>query len=235
MLVLTAGAFAQTPGARPWFVGLDGGVYRPDGAGYHRMGLAVVSDLAVSGNTPFVVGTDNQIWTTTSDNGWHPIVPGIKAQHITCAANGALFIIGTDSGVYTIQGSGVRRVGLGLARDLAVGTGNVYVVGADGHIWYSPNADGNWRVFNPLALAQRVAVSTEGGRDHVFILGTDNGVYRLTTDRFERLGLGIGTEISVSPEGEPYVIGGGHAVWRYHHDQWSQFGNGLAARIAWPR
>jgi hypothetical protein len=227
-------AYAQFT-SPPWFIGLDGGIYRPDGKDYHRMGLATTTSLAVSGSTPYVVGLDSQIWTTTSDMGWHPIMPGVKARRIAAGPNGALFIVGTDRGVYSVGGGNLRRIGLGLAEEIAVGAGNIYVVGTDGHIWWSPGADGNWRMYNTLALAQRVAVTSEGGRDAVYILGTDHGVYRLTTDRFDRLGLGTGTELAVSSGGEPYLIGGGNMVWRYNKGQWSQYGDRPAGNITFPR
>lgn len=205
---------------------MDGGVYRD----LDRIGIGTGTSLAVAGDTAYLVGMDQRIWTSGPGGNWQVADALARAVKVTVAGDGAVFLLGTDGGVYQM---GVGRVGLGLGTDLTVGEGHdLFVVGTDGRIWKSESANGTWRPYNPTVLARRVAAAPDGS---VAILGLDGGVYRLDSRNFERLGLASGTSITLADDGAPYVVGLDNGVYFYRGGSWQRLGMGLARQIAWPR
>lgn len=229
VVVATTVALAQSD-SRPWFIGLEGGIYRWSAKSYTRVGLATATSLAVHDETPYVIGIDSQIWSYAGGS-WAPILPGVKGRRIAVDFDGTLYLVGTDSGVYAVRHGTLSRIGLGLAQDVAVCRGEVYVIGTDGLVWRSGQG-GDWRPYNALARGKRVAVSAEGT---VFIIGTDTGVYQVTPTAFTRLGLASGVDIAVGGDGQPYIVGTDHGVWRFEGGQWKRYGTGLAGAVVFPR
>ncbi|GMU55746.1 MAG: hypothetical protein AMXMBFR33_48920 [Candidatus Xenobia bacterium] len=224
LLLLTTLATAQLE--TPWFLGLDGGVYR----GLQRVGLGTGTSLAVVGDTAYLIGQDRRLWSAGPQGNWQVADQLARCSRVAVASDGTVYLLGIDGGVYR---QGVGRVGLGLGSDLAVGSGHdLFVVGTDGHIWISPSASGAWVPYNALALARRVAAGPEGT---VALIGTDQGVYRVTPDHIERLGLATGQEVAVRSDGTVFIVGTDSAVYSYENGGWQRLGDGLAKAVVWPR
>lgn len=225
VLALAACALAQY-GTRPWFLGMDGGVYR----GLDRVGIGTGSSLTVVGDRAYIVGMDQRVWTSGPEGNWRVADPLARATQVAAASDGAIFILGTDKGVWQL---GVGRIGLGVGLDLAVGEGHdLFVVGTDSRVWKCDNGLGAWRPYNDVALARKVAASPNGT---LAILGLDGGVYSLDTRNLERLGLATGQSLSLSTVGVPYIVGLDNAVYFYQGGDWQRLGDGLAREIVWPR
>lgn len=210
----------------PWFLGPDGGVYD----GLSRVGLATGTSLAVVGDTAYLVGQDQGVWSGGLGGDWRPIDLLARGKKVAAASDGCVYLLGLDGGIYQL---GAGRVGLGIGSDLAVGAGHdLFVVGTDGHIWKSSNADGAWFPYNGLAVARRVGAGPEGS---VYCIGTDGGVYSVSSSNIQRLGLALAQEISVGPDGTPFIVGLDSAVYSYSGGSWRRLGNGIARQVVWPR
>lgn len=224
-LLLAVPGLAQY-GDRPWFLGMDGGVYR----GLDRVGLATGTSLTVVGDRAYLVGMDQRVWTCGPEGNWQVADPLARAVKVAAASDGTVFLLGTDSGVWQL---GVGRIGLGVGSDLAVGEGHdLYLVGTDSRIWKCAGASGDWRPYNATALARKVAAS---GNGTVAILGMDAGVYFLDPGGFQRAGLATGQRLALSGGGVPYVVGLDNGVYFYQGGEWQRLGEGLAAQVVWPR
>lgn len=227
LVSLTAGAQDVS---RPWFVGLDNGVYRYQDGDYRRVGLGSAVDLAVNGDTPYVIGNDGRVWSSPGGDGsWAPFLPGLLGRRLAADVDASLYVIGVDGGVYRAKEGRVSRMGLAVATDVSADRGTVYVIGTDSRVWYCPPG-GDWQMYNAIALGRRVSAAN----GQVFIIGTDGGVYRVTSNRFSRVGLATAQDLALSPEGVPYIVGLDGYVWRYP-DSWQRYGTGQAKAVAFPR
>ena len=216
---------------RPIYLGMDGGVY---GSDLKRLGLGTGSSLAVHGQTAYLVGSDGRLWTCTNRGDWQPPSGGAalgQGQKVVVEPSGTPLLLGTDGGVYRL-GSGWNRVGLGVGRDLAVSeSGDLYMIGNDGHVWVCPVNQSQWSLFNGLATGQKLAAA--GGA--VYLIGKDGGIYRVTPNQIDRLGLASGQDIAVSGAGQVAIIGLDNGVYYYQEGDWKRQGWGTARQLAWPR
>ncbi len=225
VVLLTACAAAQF-GARPWFLGLDGGVYR----GTERVGIGTGTSLAVVDDTAFLVGLDQHIWKSGPGGDWRMADPVALASKVVAAGDGSIFLLGTDGGAWHM---GVGRVGLGVGSDLAVGEDHdLYLVGTDSRVWLCENESGNWKPYNSSVLARKVAAAPNGA---VCILGLAGEVYALDSRYGSRLGGMVAQSLSLATDGTPYVVGLDNAVYFYRGGDWQRLGSGYARQIAWPR
>lgn len=231
-------ASAQSRPESPWFLGNDGGVYRSSRDTLQRVGLGTGSQLAVHGDTAYLVGDEGRIWFSERGRAWQPLTGGgpdePRAQKIVIDGRGEITLLGLDGGVYRLGGRrGLSRLGLAIGRDLAVSSdGQLYLLGTDGHV-YRNGRGGEWSVLNLLASATRVASAPDGT---VYVIGTDAGVYRLSSKRIERLGLASGREISVSSDGQPAIVGTDGGVYLYESSRnWQRLGSGTARQVVWSR
>lgn len=217
---------------RPSFLGMDGGVYGPD---LKRLGLGTGSSLAVHGQTAYLIGTDGHLWSCTDGGEWMPLsgpaALGLGTK-VVVEPSGTPLILGTDGGVYRL-GKGWNRVGLAVARDLAVSeSGDLFAVGTDGKIWTCGVNQSEWTLFNGLVSARKLAV----GGGSVYLVGTDNGIYRVGSQQVERLGLATGQDISVNSSGRVVaIVGMDNGVYLFQNGNWSRLGAGLARQVSWPR
>jgi hypothetical protein len=226
VLALAVCALAQY-GVRPWFLGLDGGVYQ----GTSRVGVGTGTSLTVVGDRAYLVGNDQRIWTSGPEGNWRVADPVARATKVAAASDGAVFVLGTDNGVWQL---GVGRIGLGTGLDLAVGEGHdLFVVGTDSRIWKCEEAKGSWKPYNGVALGKHVAASPNGT---VAMIGLDGGVYFVDTRNVQRLGLATGQSLCLTTAGVPYIVGMDNAVYFYMDGgDWQRLGDGLVRQIAWPR
>ncbi len=215
---------------RPVYLGLDGGVYGTD---LRRIGLGSGTSLAIHDQTAYLVGTDGRVWSASGSN-WSPLegAPSLaQAQKVAVEPSGALVIVGTDSGVYRLRRTW-NRIGLASARDLDVSPdGDLFIVGSDSHIWTSAAGQNDWKLYNPLAAGKKLAAS----RGAVYLIGTDNGVYRISGESIERQGLATAREISVSSSGQVAIVGTDNGVYYLQNGDWKRQGAGTARLVIWPR
>jgi len=120
-----------------------------------------------------------------------------------------------------------------VARDLAVSeSGDLFVVGTDGRIWTCGANQSEWTIYNGLVSAKKLAV----GGGSVYLLGTDNGIYRVGPQKVERLGLATGQEVSVNSSGRVVaIVGMDNGVYLFQDGNWTRLGAGLARQVVWPR
>ena len=230
-LLLCLPAFAQDADA-PWFLGPEGGVYSLSAGKLSRLGLATGSSLAVSAGVPWLIGQDGRLWTTRGEGQrWAPLPEPMAGRQLVAGAGGGLFLLGLDGGVYRRQGEGRwQRVGLGSGSALGVGPDGVpYLVGTDGRIWRG--RDGDWRPYNPVAKGRRLAV----GADFVALVGEDGGVYRVTEQTIERLGMASAVDVALDPSGKVYIVGTDRGIWSWDGRTWSRLGWGTALQVTFNR
>jgi len=212
---------------QPVYLGLDGGVY---GANRKRLGLGTGSSLAVHDQTAYLVGTDGRVWSASRPD-WRPLDGLARAQKVVVEPSGALDILGTDSGVYRLRRDWYR-IGLASARDLDVSPGgDLFIVGSDAHVWTSAAGQNDWKLYNGLATGKKLAAA----QGMVYLIGTDNGVYRVTPDQIERQGLATAQEISVSSAGQVAIVGMDSGVYYLQNGDWKRQGGGTARLVIWPR
>lgn len=122
-----------------FLLGLDGGVYRRKSPGqWRRVGLGSGQDLAVgAGSDLFLVGTDRRVWVSRNADGtWLPFNDLARGVRVAAGSDGAVYLLGMDSGIYRVGERDVARLGLATATDLAVSpSGEVYAVGTDQGVW----------------------------------------------------------------------------------------------------
>lgn len=225
LLLVLLLAVAAVADDTPWFLGMEGGVYR----GLTRVGLGTGTSLAVYGQTPYIIGQDGKIWWADAQGNWKPLDGVMQAQKVVVAPSGALVALGLDGGVYKVDPHGWQRVGLGTGTDLAAG-GPLYVLGTDKKVWIYNQ---EWQPYNLLALGKRIAAAPDGT---VYVIGTDNGVYKVGEGMsIARLGLATGQEIAVSAAGEVSIVGMDNGVYVWQSGNWSRLGAGVARLVVWPR
>ncbi len=226
-LLLLAQLFAPD---QPAYLGLDGGVYSPN---LKRMGLGTGTSLAIHDQTAYLVGTDGRVWSASGAD-WRPLegAPALaQAQKVVAEPSGALVILGTDSGIYRLRRNWYR-IGLASARDVDVSpSGDLFIVGSDAHVWTSPAGQNEWTLYNALAAGKKLAAA----QGMVYLIGTDNGVYRVTPERIERQGLVTAQEISVSSSGQVAIVGMDNGVYYQQNGDWKRQGGGTARLVVWPR
>lgn len=206
----------------PWLIGDDGGVWRQVASLWTRVGLATGTSLAVAGETAYIIGGDGQVWTDNGKGLWMVLAGGGAGTRLAADADGSLYLVAQDQGVYRYTNRGWRRLGLGLASDVAVANGIPYVIGTDGRVWCFRE---EWLPYNPVAKGQRLSVGSEG----VFVIGIDNAVWKVTPSEVTRWGLGQAREIAVGADGYPWVIGMDGGLWRSGAEKnWSRVGLGTA-------
>lgn len=215
---------------QPAYLGLDGGVYGPN---LRRMGLGTGTSLAIHDQTAYLVGTDGRVWSSGGSD-WRPLdgAPALaQAQKVVAEPSGALVILGTDSGIYRLRRNWYR-IGLASARDLDVSPGgDLFIVGSDSHVWTSSAGQNEWRPYNVLAAGKKLAAA----QGMVFLIGTDNGVYRITPEQIERQGLATAQEISVSNSGQVAIVGMDNGVYYLQNGEWKRQGAGTARLVIWAR
>lgn len=215
---------------RPAYLGLDGGVYGPD---LRRLGLGTGVSLAVHEQSAYLVGPDGHIWVASGPD-WSLLqgAPALaQAQKVVVEPSGALVILGTDSGIYRL-GRQWSRVGLASARDLDVAPGgDLYIVGSDSHVWTCQSGAREWKLYNGLAAGKKVAAA----QGSVYLVGTDNGVYRVTPDSVDRQGPATAQEVSVSSGGQVSIVGMDSGVYYLQNGDWKRQGMGMARLVIWPR
>ncbi|MCW5870093.1 MAG: hypothetical protein KIS61_22750 [Candidatus Eremiobacteraeota bacterium] len=215
---------------QPAYLGLDGGVYGPN---LKRIGLGSGTSLAIHGQTAYLVGSDGRVWSAGGSD-WRPLegAPALaQAQKVVVEPSGALVILGTDSGIYRLRRNWYR-IGLASARDLDVSpAGDLFIVGSDAHVWTSAAGQTEWRLYNALAAGKKLAAA----QGMVYLIGTDNGVYRITPEQIERQGLATAQEISVSSSGQVAIVGMDNGVYYLQSGDWKRQGGGTARLVIWPR
>lgn len=215
---------------RPVYLGLDGGVYGTD---LKRIGLGTGTSLAVHDQSAYLVGTDGRVWSATGSS-WSPLEGAsslAQAQKVVVEPSGALDIVGTDSAVYRLRRNW-SRIGLASARDLDVSPdGDLFIVGSDSHIWTASAGQNEWKLYNPLAAGKKLAAA----RGAVYLIGTDNGIYKVVGESVERQGLATAQEISVSNSGQVAIVGMDNGVYYLQNGDWKRQGAGTARLVIWPR
>ncbi|MBI3924014.1 MAG: hypothetical protein HY319_00585 [Armatimonadetes bacterium] len=232
LLFLALVAAASAAHDSPWFLGLDGGVYLDSGGRIQRVGLGSGSSLAVFGQTAYLIGLDQCVWTADPAGDWRQLDSIGRGRKVVVDSEGTVYLLGLDGGVYQFTGGGWKRLGLATAADLAAGgPGQLFVIGTDGHVWSSPG-QGKWSVYNALALGKRVAAARDGT---VYVIGTDNGVYRVGSGQIQRLGLATGQDVAVGTAGQVGIVGMDNGVYIYDGSGWRRLGSGMAKQVAWPQ
>ena len=135
-------------------------------------------------------------------------------QNISIGADGSVWRVDMGDRVWHLnQTTGMWIPNGGQGTHIAVSAdGLPWLVASDNSVWrYDLNAGGFVDV--PGGLLD-IAF---GADNSVFGIGLDNLTYKWNSpaNAFKPFGNGEGTDIAVDPQGNPWVIGHNHTVWRY--------------------
>ena len=193
------------------------------------------TDIAVAPNGDiWIINSGREIWRHSAGR-WDRM-PG-AAKHIDIGPGGSVFIIGTDADVpapngrvYRWSGSRWERFG-GYGTRIAVGpSDHPWLVNDGNEVWHH---DGRWEKLAG-ASARDIDVGQDGS---VYLIGTvgtapTGGIYRWTGSEMRSEGHS-GNRIIVDPEGNPWTIAEGGAIWRRQNGEWGLWGgNARAFHIA---
>lgn len=187
-------------------------------------------DVAVQGNNPWTLGTDNGIYSH-SIAGWKQYPGAGQGLAIAVGPNRIPWVIGMDNAIYQGTGAGWTQLpGGGRGKDIAVaGNGRPWVIGMDDGIYYFEN--NRWIQYPGLGRGKAISVSLQGVP---FVIGMDDGIYQGTGSGWAQLpGAGKGKDIAVDSSGIPWVIGTDQRIYRHDGSRWNELpGGGQGYRIA---
>jgi hypothetical protein len=225
--VSDASTWTQLPGAGMdigvgangslWVLGtkaVDGGyeIYRWNGSGWTQVqGGAVRIDVAPDGNA-WVVNSTGQIHRYNG-SGW-TLMPG-AAKDIGIGAKGDVWVIGTDAvpggfGIYRWSGSAWTKTRGGAVRIDVDPHGYAWIVNSTGQIsrGYIGSLGPDWSLMP--GAAKDIGI---GGDGSVFVVGTDNGVYKWSGSGWVKRD-GALTDITVDQNGVPWGVNAANQLWK---------------------
>lgn len=144
------------------------------------------------------------------------------ANDIGVGANGAVWVIGTDSeggagyGVHRWTGSGWQKISGGAKRIDVDPQGNPWVVNNAGQIWKHNVSNGQWQKIP--GTATDIGIGSNGA---VWIIGKDSeggygfGVHRWTGSGWQKISGGA-KRIDVDNTGSPWVVNNYGNIYRYN-------------------
>ncbi len=177
---------------------------------------AVAKGVAVHGDQPYVVGTDNKVWEGKTTH-WAPLAgsPSVKRISID-ASTGKLWCI-TSSGAIKSFTPATRvwatHPGSGLGRDICAHDDVPYVIGSDYQIYKSIGAAG-WSLLPGGGKGKRIGINKKTGK--LWVIGSNDGIYayRGAAGWNEHAWNGRARELYVHL-GVPYIIAReGSALWK---------------------
>jgi Tectonin domain len=186
----------------------DGNLFRLDGQRWVPVdGYGVRVSVAPNGE-PWVVNSRNEIWRSQSGGSFEKL-PG-AARDIGIGADGTVWIIGTDNGIYRWNQNNWDRVeGSGVAISVDR-SGSPWVVNAQNQIYRYVN--GRFEVMNN-GRARDIAAAPDGA---VYIVGTNSEVYRLAGNDWQSMG-GSAERIAAGPNGTVWVVNNAREVYRWEN------------------
>lgn len=199
----------------------DGNLFRWDGQNWQNIDGYGVRVAIGPNNEPWVVNSSNEIYRSV--NGNFEKLPG-EAVDIAGGGN-QVWIIGTDSAVYQWSGDRWDKVQGSSGVSIAVDSdGAPWVVSADGRIFH-------WVRSQFVQMEGRARdIGANGGA--VWIIGTDNGIYRLQGRNWTRVD-GSGERISVASDGTPWVVNQNREIYRWENGAFQRMpGSGFDVAVA---
>jgi len=203
------------------------------GAGATQIGTDALALAAGADGTIATVNRANQFWVNVANRGWERL-PGSFTDLAVIGEN-RYYAIGTDRNVYRWSQGRWVRVGRDSVSIAASADGGVAVVNSNnGSVWIKrADDDGESWSQIPGAVAKRVAMIN---RSSIFMIGTDDGVWRSDTRQTVRVGRNA-RELTASSDGTVTVVSLDGSIWRKasndNRENWTRL-SGLATEIATP-
>lgn len=178
----------------------SGDIYHLNGNRWEHIGGSGVHIAVDPQGHWWIVNNSNKIW-----NELHGEMSG-GAHDIGIGADGSVFIIGTNSHIYRLNGSRWEHIR---------GSGVRIAVDPQGHWWIVNNSNQIWsEVHGEMSgRARDIGIGADGS---VYIIGTnrreDGDVYRLCGSDWIRTG-GEGVSIAVDGNGKPWVVRKNGEIW----------------------
>ena len=124
---------------------------------------------------------------------------------------GSLYIVGTDNAVYRRNGGNLTRLDVNDAQSVAAASnGIVWITKSDLTIW-KLESDGTWVQPYPGDAGSDLAVGNDGA---LYIVGTDNDVYRRFGDNLTRLAVNDAQSVAVGIDGTVWITRSDRTIWR---------------------
>lgn len=199
--------------AQPWSV-TPGHLYQLASTAAHELGHALGlnhSDIPTSLMYPYYNGVvapqiDDQVGIRAIYVPWQRLPGG--AIDVSIGANGALWIVGTDQGVYSWTGQNWSRQPGGAVRIAVDPNGSPWITNSDGEIysWHQGHFE------RRPGGAVDVGIGANGA---VWIVGTDSGIYEWVGATWVRRP-GGGTRIAVDSAGTPWIANARGEIYKWN-------------------
>jgi len=187
-----------------WIAGTDGAAWNWNGKTWVKIGGGSITRIATDPKSGiWAIANGTQIWRFDGAKWRH--LPG-QATDIGIGANGAVWIVGTDTAPYRWNDKKWIRVGGGdLVRVAVDPNGNAWVVNKS-NVIFRYTSQG----FKQLpGRGTDVGVGADGS---VWIVGTDGAPYRWNGKNWQKHTGGI-AQIAVGPKGYPWAANDGKEIY----------------------
>jgi hypothetical protein len=213
--------FAINADGQVWVVKTDGKVRttsdRLPGTGifFDVDPKGAAKEVAVRGQKPYLIGTDDKIWEGLPDK-WQ-VLPGSPAcSRLTVdGPSGKVWVVALDNRILSFDPATkawVEHAGGGKAKDICVHNGIPYVLGMDDRVYKSKGVNG-WGALAGEGKGKRIAVDAANGK--LWVVGMNDGIwsYSGSGNWVEHPGGGKAKDLFVQPS-MPYVIGLDDGLWK---------------------
>ena len=192
-----------------WIIGENESIYRwnEDAYAWERASGTAERIAVLADGTPVVVNSKNEVYKRRGGN-WQQL-PG-RARDIGAGADGSLWIIGDNKGVYKWNEDAYawERVKGEAVRIAVMGNGTPVVVNDKEEVFM--RRGGNWQ-----QLPGRAKDISAGADGSLWIIGENKSPYRWDDDAFSwRRMRGTGEQIAVSGIGQPWLVNRREEVYR---------------------
>lgn len=181
---------------RPWVVAANNVIYRYDGASWSEVpgnGRALDIGIGTNGNV-YAIGTDGRSYRY-SNNAWSFLGGPSGGTSIDVDMNGIYHVVAANNELWTCNGGCIREAG-GLGLDISYGGPSFYTFGTENWGWAIGLGDTIW------------------ARDRqVEVPNANPGSYTPAADTWVQSN-GLARRISVGPNGRPWVVTSGGAIFR---------------------
>ena len=194
------------PDGAVWVVGEDDSVHRLAGDRWERSTVEGAARIAVGPTGPWIVDREGRV-LRLGPEGWAEVGAPETASDIGVGADGEAWIVRPNEAVARLNGDAWEDTD-GRAVRVSVRPDGIPVVSnSEGRIF---RLEGTWIEDELDGRARDVGVGSDGT---LWVIGSDGGTYRRLPTRWERVP-GIATNISVAPDGAPWITDAAHDILR---------------------